>query len=142
MPIVKFQCHSCGFRFSKRVNLGVNDTACQNCKDNAISLEAKVSIGYDANIDGVVRPQSSGIESLDTDIERVVAKDSADKWKIISKRRDDKLDIINETNEHGRHIIVAPDGEYFMSRPDSVNLKTIKNDARTHMGIDFQQETT
>ena len=36
----------------------------------------------------------------------------------------------------------APDGEYFMSRPDSVNLKTIKNDARTHMGMDFQQETT
>ncbi|NDB58739.1 hypothetical protein EB001_09855 [bacterium] len=141
MPIVKFQCHHCGFRFSKRVNLGMNETPCQNCKDPAISLEAKVSIGYDAKIDGVVRPQASGIESLDTDIERIVAKDSADKWETIYQRRQDKWDIVNETGEHGKHILVAPNGEYFMNKEDSVNLKNIKNDARNQMGINYQQET-
>lgn len=141
MPIVKFQCYTCGFRFSKRVNLGLNETPCQNCKESSMSLETKASIGYDANIDGVVRPQASGIESLDTDIERIVAKDSADKWELIYQRRQDKWDIVNETGEHGRHILVSPKGEYFMSKTDSINLKTIKNEARKEIGMNYQQET-
>jgi len=141
MPIVKFQCHHCGFRFSKRVNLGINETSCQNCNDLALSLEAKVSVGYDAQTDGVVRPQASGIESLDTDIERIVAKDSAEKWGTVYHRRKDKWDIVNETGEQGKHILVTPKGEYFMNKQDSVNLKTIKNEARKEMGINYQQET-
>jgi len=141
MPIVKFQCHHCGFRFSKRVNLGINETSCQSCNYQALSLEAKASVGYDAKIDGVVRPQASGIEALDTDIERVVAKDAADKWELIYQRRQDKWDIVHETGEQGKHIMVSPKGQYFMSKPDSVNLKTIKNEARKQIGMNYQQET-
>lgn len=141
MPIIKFQCMSCGLSFSKRVSIETTTQSCTNCKAICSSAtQGGVSIGYNNVQVDSVKPQSTGLESLDTNFERVMAQDSKQKWEHIYNRRKTKWDLINETKGSGYDIVVTDTGDYVMDKPYHEVQKNLKNDLRQKMGINFQQE--
>ena len=60
MPIIKFQCMSCGLSFSKRVSIETTTQSCTNCKAICGSAtQGGVSIGYNNVQVDSVKPQST-----------------------------------------------------------------------------------
>lgn len=140
MPIIKFQCHSCGLSFSKRVDTNMDTHIC-TCKANAISVNAKASIGYGQISVEEVKPQSTGVEGLDTDFARVMMQDSKQKWEIARQRNKEKWEILQNNPEITPYdIVVGYNDEYIADKKYHTTQKEIKNEARKELGCDFQQK--
>jgi hypothetical protein len=114
MPILKFQCQSCGLLQRKRVPTQKESIDC-SCGEKAF-LEGSTpnsSVGFSADVEGTMRVQTSGIESFDLNFDRVIGEESKQRWDTIYQRRKDKWDIIH-SNEgtNGYDIMRLPDGHY------------------------------
>jgi hypothetical protein len=141
MPILKFQCRSCGLSFSKRVATDVNSQSCTSCGKEAFSaLQGTKSIGYNAIQVEEVKPQSTGVESLDTNFERVLMQDSIRKWEIAKMRYKDKVKLLEETKGNPLDIVVGYDNEYVMDKHYHETQRDIKNQVRKEIGCNFQQK--
>lgn len=115
MPILKFQCHSCGLSSRKRVSVGVEQVDC-SCGETAIlegALKPDMSVGFTAPVKQSMKVQDSGVDSFDLSFDRVIGEDSKQKWDTIYKRRRAKWDLINANpNTDGYDIMKLPDGHY------------------------------
>lgn len=114
MPILKFQCDSCGLLQRKRVSVQVQSIDCTCGEKSFVEGSApKSSVGFSANVESSMKVQSSGIESFDMSFDRVIGEDSKQKWDAIYQRRRDKWDIIhNNEGTNGYDIMRLPDGHY------------------------------
>ena len=113
MPIIKFQCHSCGLLQRKRVR-EVLPIVC-SCGETVYAEGSRPlsSVGFSSEVEGSVKTQTSGIESFDLDFDRVIGQDSKQKWDIIYQRQRDKLEILNRSETtSGYDIKRLPDGGY------------------------------
>ncbi len=141
MPILKFQCQSCGLSFSKRVSTDIKSQACTSCGKEAYSSnQGGASIGYSAIQVQEVKPQSTGVENLDTSFERVMMQDSLRKWEIAKQRHKDKVELLDKTKGSAYDIVIGYDNEYLLDTHYHETQKTIKNEARKELGCNFQQK--
>jgi hypothetical protein len=131
MPILKFQCTSCGFSQRKRVSRGTDNISC-TCGESAfVNGSPNLSIGFSADVTNPLKVQDSGIESFDLDYDRVIGEDAKKKWDTIYRRRRDKWDLIHSNpNTDGFDIMKLPDGTY-ESLPDPA--KTYRNSRQDSM---------
>lgn len=113
MPVVKFQCRSCGLLFSSRVEKGISEKKCA-CGVVASSVGGgSSSVGFaTSKVEGVLQAQSTGMDSLDLSYDRVIGEDARQKWETIYGRRRDKWEIINSQKVHGKDIVRMRDGSY------------------------------
>ena len=113
MPILKFQCTSCGLSQRKRVTRGTDNISC-TCGESAfVNGSPNLSIGFEANVTNPLKVQDSGIESFDLSYDRVIGEDAKEKWDTIYRRRKDKWNIIHSNpNTDGFDIMKLPDGTY------------------------------
>lgn len=113
MPILKFQCTSCGFSQRKRVSRGENSISCSSCGESAFAEGSpNLTVGFQANVSQSMRVQDSGIESFDMDYDRVIGEDAQAKWDIVYRRNRDKWDILHSSGDSGNDIMRLPDGSY------------------------------
>ena len=114
MPILKFQCTSCGFSQRKRVSRSTDMVICTSCGESAYAEGSpNLTVGFQATVSTPMRVQDSGIESFDMDYDRVVGEDAQKKWDLIYKRNKDKWNIIHSSpNSTGLDIMKLPDGTY------------------------------
>lgn len=112
MPILKFQCHSCGLLLTKRVSRAVQSLKC-DCGEIALPKEGgAISVGFNSKVDESMKVQDTGIDSFDLDFDRVIGEDARQKWEQIYQRRRDKWDLIHKHNVLGKDLIRMEDQTY------------------------------
>ena len=113
MPILKFQCTTCGLSLRKRVTRGTDTISCACGESAFVDGSPNLTIGFQSPVGNSLKVQDSGIESFDMDYDRVIGEDAQAKWDLIYRRRRDKWDIIHSTpNSSGYDIMKLPDGTY------------------------------
>lgn len=140
MPILKFQCTTCGLSQRKRVSRGTDTISC-TCGESAfLEGSPNLTIGFQASVANSLKVQDSGIESFDMEYDRVIGEDAQAKWDLIYRRRRDKWDIIHSNpNSSGYDIMKLPDGTY-ESLPNPA--KTYRETRQDSMNKLDQQRTT
>ena len=128
MPILRFQCPSCGLSFKKRVSRSAEESECRSCGGPSfIEGSVKLSVGFGSDVSGL-KAQDTGMESLDLDYDRVVGEDARQKWDMIYQRRRDKWALINQNKgSTGRDILRADDGSYLIHRHAGSVLEKNRN---------------
>ena len=122
MPILKFQCTSCGFSQRKRVSRGTEKVACTSCGESAFAEGSpNLTVGFQANVSQSMRVQDSGIESFDMDYDRVIGEDAKAKWDVVYRRNKDKWNLLHSAGGSGNDIMRLPDGSYD-SLPDPAKV--------------------
>ncbi len=123
MPILKFQCTSCGFSQRKRVSRGTDMISCTSCGESAFAEGSpNLTVGFQAPVSTSLKVQDSGIESFDMDYDRVIGEDAKEKWDLIYKRNKHKWNIVHSNPETtGLDIMKLPDGTY-ESLPDPAKV--------------------
>lgn len=113
MPILKFQCTTCGLSQRKRVARSTDKISC-TCGESAfVEGSPNLTIGFEASVNKSHRVQDSGIESFDMDYDRVIGEDAQAKWDIVYKRNREKWDILHaNSGTSGLDIMKLPDGSY------------------------------
>lgn len=122
MPILKFQCTSCGFSQRKRVSRGTDMISC-TCGESAFAEGSpNLTVGFQAEVTRSLQVQDSGMESFDMDYDRVIGEDAKAKWDLIYRRNRDKWDIVQSSQDTtGLDIMRLPDGTY-ESLPDPAKV--------------------
>lgn len=113
MPILKFQCQSCGLLQRKRVKIS-QPMEC-DCGGTTFpeGQTPTASVGFSSSVEGHMSVQASGIESFDMDFDRVIGQESTQKWDTIYRRQRDKWDLVQRSETaNGYDIMRLPDGGY------------------------------
>lgn len=135
MPILKFQCFTCGLASKQRVSLGTTKTTCPSCKGESI-LEGQpemASTSYSANVEQLGL-QTTGVEASDLNFDRIVAEDARNKWEQIYARRQAKWDLLDESKgASGSDIVRLPNGEYLVNKTVSSDLSSRRETTRDIM---------
>jgi len=127
MPIIRYLCDSCGLSFRKRSTL--ESVSC-DCGQIAYSEKKDLSVGFSSDVSGSLEVQSTGIESLDLDFDRVIGEDARQKWDAIYQRRKDKWDILNDNEgATGYDLLREDDGTYSLHREAGEVLKDYRDGA-------------
>ena len=133
MPILTFQCYSCGLKTKQRVSAGTSSVSCSNCQQQAVTEATTSTMSYQAPVNSVGL-QNTGVEASDLDFDRVIAEDARKKWEQIYERRQAKWDIV-DSNEgsKGSDLVRLPNGEYLLNRNISSELSTRRETTRDIM---------
>lgn len=119
MPVYVYQCMSCGLRFEKRV--GMAERASQKCACGQSAKQAvpdDVGFTFNQPTSGIA-PQNTGIASVDTSYDRVIAQDAAQKWEMINKRDALKRDVLRHNPSATKaDLSKNPDGTYRVMKPE------------------------
>jgi hypothetical protein len=124
MPILKFQCSSCGLSSRKRVGKQTNEIKCDCGMQAQVVLSASASVGFTSKVDQTMKVQSSGVDSFDLDFDRVIGEDAQQKWEQIYRRRRDKWDLIESHNVTGKDLIRMDDQTYQVLPEMGKNLRS------------------
>lgn len=144
MPILKFQCTSCGFSQRKRVSKGVGSIPCSSCDSSAFAEGSpNLTVGFQAEVTRSLQVQDSGIESFDMDYDRVIGEDAKSKWDLIYRRNRHKWDIVHSSpNSSGFDIMRLPDGTYeSLPEPSKVYRET-RQDSMNKLDKQRKSSTT
>jgi len=127
MPILSYQCHSCGLSQKKRTPKALESVTCV-CGSLALPAEVgEVSVGFTTSVvnkQGLVKAQDSGMESFDLNYDRVIGEDAAEKWDVIYHRKRDKIDLLESSKGTSmKDVMRLPDGTYAVKPNDSVAFR-------------------
>ena len=74
MPILKFQCGSCGLSSRKRVRRGTDTIKCDCGEQARVESTISASVGFTGKVDQSMKAQTTGFESFDLDFDRVMVR--------------------------------------------------------------------
>lgn len=116
MPRYEFQCDSCGLAFTKNLNYAkakANDfTVKCDCGQSVRRKMSQANFQFSITPTSM-KPQNSGVYSFDTNVDRVIGKDSEEKWKTIEKRQKEKHALLrNNPDKDGYDIRRRLDNHY------------------------------
>ena len=109
MPIYQFQCQSCGLSFEKRWQYAKAKeknftTPCESCGTPVRREMTSSNFQFQHKATSAL-PQNTGIQSFDTNCDRVIGSDAEQKWKIIHKRQEEKIALLKGSpDKSGSHI--------------------------------------
>jgi hypothetical protein len=116
MPQYEFQCDECGLLFMKKMSYGkaksIDFTVACQC---GVSVRRKMTApNYQFSLTPTsTDPQNTGVYSFDTNVDRVIGKDSEEKWKKIEKRQKEKHSLLRDNpNKTGFDIRRRLDNHY------------------------------
>ena len=124
MPILKFQCSSCGLSSRKRVGKQKSEIKCDCGMQAQVVQCVSASVGFTSKVDQTMKVQSSGVDSFDLDFDRVIGEDAQQKWEQIYRRRRDKWDLIESHNVTGKDLIRMDDQTYQVLPEMGNNLRS------------------
>lgn len=133
MPILKFQCSSCGLSSRKRVSKQKTGIKCDCGMQAQVVQCVSASVGFTSKVDQTMKVQSSGVDSFDLDFDRVIGEDAQQKWEQIYRRRRDKWDLIESHNVSGKDLIRMNDQTYQVLPEMGNNLRSSRVSAMDNM---------
>lgn len=116
MPQYEFQCESCGLLFSKTMSYGkaksIDFTVSCACGQSVRRKMSPANFQFSLTPKSS-KPQNTGVHSFDTNVDRVIGKDSEEKWKKIEKRQAEKKALLrNNPDKDGYDIRRRLDNHY------------------------------
>lgn len=116
MPQYEFQCDGCGLLFTKKISYGKAKATdfTVTCKCGTSVRRKMTASNYQFSLTPTsTNPQNTGVFSFDTNADRVIGKDSEEKWKKIEKRQKEKHDLLRSNpNKDGYDIRRRLDNHY------------------------------
>ena len=119
MPQYEFQCVSCGLLFQKKISYAkakaVEFTVSCACGEKVRRKMTASNYQFSLKPNSAA-PQNTGVHSFDTNVDRVIGKDSEEKWKLIEKRQAEKRSLLkNNPDKTGYDIRRRVDNHYEIS---------------------------
>lgn len=99
MPLYRYQCESCGLRFDARqmANKATEAYPCLDCNTPSNRLVPKsMTSTYNPTGDGTIRPQNTGVNSYDANVDRVIGDHAKTSYEHIAKRHARKREILRD----------------------------------------------
>ena len=117
MPVYEFQCQNCGLSFDK--NLPYKKAKeqgfavpCEGCETAVHRSMSRANFQFAQKASSAL-PQNTGIQSFDTNYDRVIGSDAEEKWKLIEKRQKEKVTLLRDNPTlTGSHIRRNLDNHY------------------------------
>jgi putative FmdB family regulatory protein len=98
MPRYEFKCSPCSLRFEESVKMGVKSHPCPKC--SAPSPKKLSSFGFQFASGKV--PGNTGVDSLDSSVDKAVGRDADKRWETIKDRRALKRQVQHDNGGIGK----------------------------------------
>lgn len=140
MPLYRYQCEECGLRFEARADAtnGTDPFACLDCGTlaNRVVPETMNST-YNPTGDGTIRPQNTGVNSYDANVDRVIGSHAKESYEHISKRHARKREIIRDNpGISGHDLSRTDDNDYrILNANERQASETARNLHNSAMGM-------
>ncbi len=140
MPLYKFQCHGCGLRFEARADVAssTDPYPCLSCGTPAErAVPDTMTSTYNPTGDGSIRPQNTGVNSYDANVDRVIGSHAKTSYEHISKRHERKREIIRDNpGISGHDLSRTDDNDYRILSPEQRSAaETARNLHNSAMGM-------
>jgi len=94
MPIFEYQCPACGLRAEKIFKVAAESISCPSCGMNAPKVLSDFGFSFaNGKVNG-----NSGVDSLDSSIDKIVGRDASLRWESVKDRESQKLAAIKDAN--------------------------------------------
>jgi len=140
LPLYRYQCQECGLRFDARVSAenGTSPYPCLDCEtlSERVVPETMTST-YNPTGDGSIRPQNTGVNSYDANVDRVIGDHAKTSYTHISKRHERKREIIRDNpGISGHDLSRTDDNDYRILNSDERQAsETARNLHNSAMGM-------
>ena len=140
MPLYRYQCENCGLQFDARVSAANATEAypCLSCEtpSNRLVPESMTST-YNPSGDGTIRPQNTGVNSYDANVDRVIGDHAKSSYEHISKRHARKREIIRDNpGISGHDLSRTDDNDYrILNSSERQAAETARNLHNSAMGM-------
>ena len=140
MPLYRYQCHECGLQFDARVSAdkGTAPYPCLSCSTLAQrKVPETMTSTYNPKGDGTIRPQNTGVNSYDANVDRVIGDHAQTSYEQISKRHERKREIIrNNPGISGHDLSRTDDNDYrILNANERQAAETARNLHSSAMGM-------
>lgn len=100
MPTFDFKCSNCGLIFEKFVR--DRKTTSYKCLDCGVNAERKKVSEVGFQFEQGKTPGNTGVDSLDSSIDKFVGRDSARRWEAIKDRKTQKRKVQRRNGGEGK----------------------------------------
>lgn len=140
MPLYRYQCDECGLRFDARVSTAhsTDPYPCLGCQTLANRLVPETMTStYNPKGDGTIRPQNTGVNSYDANVDRVIGDHAKGSYEQISKRHARKREIIRDNpGISGHDLSRTDDNDYrILNTSERQAAETARNLHNSAMGM-------
>ncbi len=132
MPLYRYQCEACGLRFDARQSAAkaMDTYPCLSCNTPAPRLAPEsMTSTYNPTGDGTIRPQNTGVNSYDANVDRVIGDHAKTSYEHIAKRHARKREILRDNpNVSGHDLSRTDDHDYRIMTSEERNAaETARN---------------
>ena len=123
MAIYEYQCQ-CGIRFEAEAPMkdSLKPRSCPECGKLALRwVPGDVAGTFNVKTHGIA-PQNTGVHSTDVNWDRIIGKDSEEKWVAIGRHLKDKEAFMRANKVSRNDLSRNPDGTYRVLRPEEKAL--------------------
>jgi putative FmdB family regulatory protein len=133
LPLYRYQCGACGLQFDAR-QMAAKATEAVPCLDCEALSERMVpnsmTSTYNPTGDGSIRPQNTGVNSYDANVDRVIGDHAKTSYGHISKRHARKREILRDNpGVSGHDLSRTEENDY------RIMSKTERQAAETARGL-------
>jgi putative FmdB family regulatory protein len=143
MPLYQYQC-TCGAQFRKRVSLAKKELpqVCGLCGSDVMrDSYSAPSFSAKAETQTIPTPTNTGMTSLDMEVDRVIAQDSAEKWKLINRRQRAKHEVLRENPDAvGTDLVRNAEGTYELMDSSYRELQKVRREKSREIGAAIQAD--
>jgi putative FmdB family regulatory protein len=121
MPIYEFTCPDCGLRFERLMRMADNgqEQECPDCGTLSPKVPSVTNHTFAHTPQGGPRPQNTGVHQIDYNFDRVIGRDSEEKWKVCADRQAHKRQVLRDNpGTTGHDLSRTHDGSYKVMKPD------------------------
>ena len=107
MPIYEFQCDACGIqdeKFYQRISAAPDEVPCEECGSPMRKLFSETNHSFAHTVEGGPRPQNTGVHGIDYNVDQVIGRDAAERWKGIGVRNDEKDRVVMDERKAGKAV--------------------------------------
>lgn len=110
MPIYRFQCNPCAYRFERNLPVGTLTEPCPKCRISVARIPpGGLTSSFEiASSSGA--PPDQGVSQVDYVADRAIGESARQGWEVISARNEEKRRLRRENPGHS--IVKQIDGSY------------------------------
>ncbi len=132
MPLYRYQCEACGLQFDARqmAKKATEAYPCLECDTPSNRLVPEsMSSTYNPTGDGTIRPQNTGVNSFDANVDRVIGDHAKTSYEHISNRHARKREILRDNpGVAGQDLSRTGEQDYrIMTKNERVAAETARN---------------
>ncbi len=111
MPLYRFQCNPCAYRFDRNLPVGTLSETCPKCKEPVARMPpGGLSSSFQGAETANGMPPDQGVSQMDYVADRAIGESARQGWEVIDRRNEDKRRLRRENPGHS--IVKQVDGSY------------------------------